>query len=167
MSDKNLKKPLLHLICGKIASGKSTLADHLALQPQTILIQEDEWMAALYPNEIKTLEDYVRNSQRLKSVMGPHVIALLSQGLNVVLDFQANTPKTREWMKSLIERSGADHQLHYLDVANEVCKARLRQRNQAGVHQYQTSDEEFDLITSYFIAPQPEEKLNVIIHHQE
>ena len=43
------KTPTLHMICGKIAAGKSTLARRLADQPNTILISEDVWLSTLYP----------------------------------------------------------------------------------------------------------------------
>lgn len=62
--------PTLHLICGKIASGKSTLAGRLASEPKTVLISEDEWLSRLYPGEITTLTDYVRFASRLRDVMG-------------------------------------------------------------------------------------------------
>ena len=47
----------LHLICGKIAAGKSTLAASLAARPATIRIAEDDWLSCLYEGEQKTLED--------------------------------------------------------------------------------------------------------------
>ena len=37
--------PTLHLVCGKIAAGKSTLANRLANAPATVLISEDYWMS--------------------------------------------------------------------------------------------------------------------------
>lgn len=40
--------PTLHLLCGKIASGKSTLAAQLGRTAGTILIAEDDWLDSLY-----------------------------------------------------------------------------------------------------------------------
>jgi predicted kinase len=155
---------MLHIICGKIASGKSTLAAGLAVRPGTIRISEDAWLACLYEGEQKTIEDYVRNSRRLRAAMGDHVVALLQAGLAVVLDFPANTPASRQWMRSLFERAGADHRLHFLDVPDDVCKARLRVRNAAGTHAFNTSDAEFDLFTSYFVPPSADEGFEVVFH---
>ena len=154
----------LHMICGKIAAGKSTLAARLTAQPGTIRISEDAWLACLYKDEQKTIEDYVRNSRRLREVMGDHIVALLEAGLSVVLDFPANTPASRQWMRSLFERAGASHQLHFLDVPDDVCKARLRARNAAGTHAYNVSDAEFDLFTSYFVPPSADEGFEVTFH---
>jgi predicted kinase len=122
------------------------------------------WLGTLYRDEQKTLEDYVRNSRRLREVMGDHVVALLKAGVSVVLDFPANTPASRQWMRSLIERAGADHRLHFLDVPDDVCKARLRARNAAGTHAFNTSDAEFDLFTSYFVPPSADEGFEVTFH---
>jgi|TARA_B100000315_G_C14050966_1_gene351865 hypothetical protein len=38
----------------------------------------------------------------------------------------------------------------------------LRQRREAGSHDYAASDAEFDLFTSYFMPPAPKEGFNVI-----
>jgi len=152
------------MICGKIAAGKSTLAAKLAAHPHTIRISEDAWLACLFKDEQKTIEDYVRNSRRLREVMGDHIVTLLEAGLSVVLDFPANTPASRQWMRSLFERAGASHQLHFLDVPDDVCKARLRARNAAGTHAYNVSDAEFDLFTSYFVPPSADEGFEVTFH---
>ncbi|MGJ5010714.1 AAA family ATPase [Bradyrhizobium oligotrophicum] len=157
----------LHLVCGKIAAGKSTLTATLGQLPGNVVIAEDDWLARLYPGEQSTLADYVRNSSRLRSVMGPHVVALLRAGVSVVLDFPANTPASRAWMRGLFEAAGAPHQLHHLDVPDEVCKARLRARNAEGRHAFTVTDEEFDLFTSYFVAPTVDEGFNVIVQRLE
>lgn len=143
----------LHLLCGKIAAGKSTLAASLSTQRHAVLIAEDTWLAALYPDEILSISDYVRSAGRLRGVMGPHVTALLSAGLTVVLDFPANTVASRAWMREIIDQSGASHMLHWLDTPDDVCRARLRARNVAGDHAFAASDAEFDAMSRYFEAP--------------
>jgi predicted kinase len=152
----------LYLLCGKIAAGKSTKGRELASQPDTVLIAQDEWLSTLYPDELSTLADYVRYSTRLNTVMGVHVEALLRAGLSVVLDFPANTVKSRQWMKAIVERAGVAHILYYLDVPDAECKRRLRQRNESGAHEYAPTEADFDQFTSYFVPPAPEEGFNVI-----
>ncbi|CCE00119.1 ATP-binding protein [Bradyrhizobium sp. STM 3809] len=159
-------QPMLHLVCGKIAAGKSTLVAELGRRPATVVVAEDDWLAQLYPGEQASLADYVRNSSRLRAVMGPHVVALLRAGVSVVLDFPANTLASRGWMRGLFEAAGVPHRLHHLDVPDAVCKARLRARNAAGEHAFNVTDEEFDLFTSYFVAPTPEEGFDVVVHRR-
>ena len=88
----------LHLLCGKVAAGKSTLAAELSRSPLTILIKEDQWLSELFGSEIRTFEDYILYSRRIRRVVGPHVQDLLKLGVSVVLDFPANTVVTRSWM---------------------------------------------------------------------
>jgi len=52
-----MPKPKLHLMAGKIASGKSTLAKSLASVRSAILLSEDHWLPQLYPNQVKTVVD--------------------------------------------------------------------------------------------------------------
>jgi len=152
----------LHMLCGKIAAGKSTLAAELGRAPSTVVVSEDSWLARLFRAEMKDVADYIRCSQRLREAIGPHVQDLLRLGVSVVLDFPANTIATRAWMKSLFEGAQADHCLHVLDVPDEVCKARLRARNAAGTHAFAATDAEFDLITGYFVRPSEAEGFRVV-----
>lgn len=156
--------PVLHLVCGKIAAGKSTLITELGRLPKTIVIREDHWLTTLYPGELNSVADYVERSARLRRVIAPHLVDLLRSGLSIALDFQANTVASRAWMRTLIEDAGCDHRLHYLEVADEECKARLRQRNESGEHEFAVSDEEFDLFTMHFVPPSPEEMFEVVLH---
>ena len=156
--------PTLYLLCGKIAAGKSTLARRLAVRPETLLISEDHWTSHLFADDLKTIDDYSRYSAQLRAAMGPHVVDILRQGLSIVLDFPANTVRVRSWMRSLIDQSGAAHELHLLDVPDTICKQRLRERNAGGEHPFQVSEAEYDLFTSYFVPPAPGEGLSVIVH---
>ncbi|PKE32761.1 cell division protein ZipA [Rahnella sp. AA] len=153
---------MLHILCGKIASGKSTLALELVRQPATVIISEDRWLSQLYKDEMRTIEDYVRCTAKLRDAMAPHVVSLLKAGISVVLDFPANTRANRQWMMSIIKDSGANHCLHYLNVPAEVCKSRLHARNQTGLHDFVVTDEQFELISRHFAVPEAEEGFNII-----
>jgi len=150
-------KPTLHLLCGKIAAGKSTLARRLAAQPGTVLLTEDDLLSRLFPGEIKSLEDYVRCSDRVKQALGGHIVALLRAGVSVVLDFPANTLSQRAWLRGLFETAGVAHQLYWLDLPDATCRERLRARNASGAHAFSTSEAQFEAITRHFQAPAAEE----------
>lgn len=158
--------PTLHLLCGKIAAGKSTLARQLAEGPDTLLIAEDRWLSRLYPDEIQSLQDYVRCSGRLKDAMEDHVVSLLRTGLSVVLDFPANTRPQRQWLRGVFEQAASDHRLHYLDVADAVCKERLKRRNRDAAHPFAVSEDDFELFTSHFVPPAPDEGFDVIVYKE-
>lgn len=92
---------VLHLMCGKAGAGKSTLAQRLAQQPQTLLLVEDAWLATLYEQEMASLQDYARCSERLRRALGGHLVQLLRGGWSVALDFPMNTPDRRRWSQSV------------------------------------------------------------------
>lgn len=152
----------LHLLCGKIASGKSTLAAKLAAAPGAVVMCEDHWLARLYPGEVRSVSDYVRCSDRLRAAIGGHVVTLLRLGVSVVLDFPANTITARAWMRSLFEQAGAAHRLHLLDVSDETCRARLHERNASGIHDFAPSEADFALITRRFVPPSAAEGFDII-----
>jgi len=156
--------PTLHLLCGKIASGKSTLAQTLAAEHAAFMLSEDQWLAQLYPGEIVSIADYLRCAQRVRAVVGPLVINLLQSGINVVLDFPANTLANREWLLGLAHAAQAPHRLHYVELDDATCRARLHARNAQGEHDFAATDAEFDLITRHFCVPSESEGLVIEVH---
>ena len=155
----------LIFLCGKMASGKSTLARDLARLENAVLLVEDEFLDRLFPGEISDIPGYVKYSSRLKNALGPHVCALLSKGISVVLDFPANTEAQRAWFRELFERANAEHELHFLNASDALCKSQLQERSKdlpAGTTW--TTDAEFDAVTAYFQPPSEDEKFNVVRH---
>lgn len=156
--------PVLHMLCGKIASGKSTLAAELAGQAGTVRISEDDWLGPLFADQMSTPADYVRCSAKLRGVMGPHVAALLNAGFSVVLDFPANTVENRQWMRSILDQTKATHQLHVMTASNEVCLARLHARNAKGEHAFAATDEQFHRFSRYYTVPTADEGFTLVLH---
>lgn len=157
----------LHMLCGKICAGKSTLAQKLGAEPGAVIISEDQWLSRLYGDQIKTIADYGRCSRALQSVMADHVPALLEAGLCVVLDFPANTKAQRAWMKDVLSRTEASHVLHVLDLPDAVLLARLHARNAAGTHPFKVTDAQFEAMAQHFEAPGLEEGFHLQRHGAE
>ncbi|WP_226501514.1 ATP-binding protein [Pseudomonas sp. MWU16-30322] len=159
-----MRAPTLHLMCGKIASGKSTLAQSLAEQHGALVLSEDQWLSRLYPEQIKSVADYVRCARQIRGVLGPLVIDVLTAGVSVVLDFPANTVADRQWLRGLADTAKVPHCLHYLAVDDDTCRTRLHARNALAEHEFAASDAEFDLISSYFQVPESGEELEIVMH---
>jgi predicted kinase len=62
----------LHLLCGKIASGKSTLTAQLGNLPNTVVVSKDHWLSRLYPGEITSVADYVRCTALVRTARAGH-----------------------------------------------------------------------------------------------
>jgi predicted kinase len=153
----------LIFLCGKMAAGKFTLARDLAEREDAILLVQDQFLDSLYPDEITDIPGFVKCSSRLKNALEPHVCALLAKGISVVLDFPANTTAQRAWFRGIFERANVEHELHFVDAADVVCKRQLKDRSKdlpAGAPW--TTDAEFETITAYFQPPSGDEGFNVV-----
>ena len=157
----------LIFFCGKTAAGKSILARDLADREKAVLLVQDELLDTLYPGEITDIQGFVKFSTRLKNTLTPHVCALLSKGISVVLDFPGNTRAQRVWFRELIERANVEHELHFVDASDALCKSQLRERSKGlpdGTPW--TREADFEAITAYFQAPSEDEKFNVVRHER-
>src|SRR5687767_8153685 len=144
----------LIFLCGKMAAGKSTLARELARRENAVLLVQDEFLDRLFPGEITDIPGFVKCSSRLKNAFGPLVCALLRRGISVVLDFPGNTIAQRTWFRELFEHADAEHELHFVDASDALCKRQLKERSKdspAGTPW--TTDAEFEAITAYFQPP--------------
>jgi predicted kinase len=157
----------LVFFCGKMAAGKSTLARNLAVRENAVLLVQDDFLNALFPGEITDIPAFVKCSSRLKNALTPHVCALLSKGISVVLDFPGNTKVQRVWFRELIERADVEHELHFVDVSDALCKSQLRERSTglaAGTPWARDAD--FEAVTAYFQPPSEDENFNVVRHER-
>jgi predicted kinase len=156
----------LYFICGKIASGKTTLARQLAAEHGAAIICEDEWLVRLEA-KIESFDDFVIHARRLRAAVTPHVVQLLRLGTSVVLDFPANTPNDRAWLRSLFEAAQAHHELHVIDAPDDLCRTRLRSRNESkpeGLYWGYVPEAIFDPVTRLLVPPDKAEGFNVIRH---
>jgi predicted kinase len=157
----------LIFLCGKMAAGKSTLARALAEKENAVLLVQDEFLDHLFPGEITDIPGFVRCSSRLLNALGPHVCALLSKGISVVLDFPGNTRAQRAWFRELFERADAGHELHFVDASDAVCRRQLRERSKelpAGAPW--TTEAEYEAVTAHFQPPSEQEGFNVVRHER-
>jgi predicted kinase len=165
MRQKNSAK--LMFFRGKMAAGKSTLARNLAARENTVLLVQDDFLNALFPGETIDIPGFVKCSSRVKSALTPHVCALLSKGISVVLDFPGNTKAQRVWFRELIERANVEHELHFVDASDALCKSQLRERSTglpAGTPW--TREADFEVVTAYFQPPSEDENFNVVRHER-
>lgn len=157
----------LFYFCGKMGAGKSTESKKVAVTINGVLISEDDWLSALYPEQILSFDDYIQYSNLLKPLIKTHVQHLLRIGTNVVLDFPANTKKQRQWFKQLTTEVSADSELIYLEAENELCLTHIAQRRieQPSRSAFDT-EEVFHHVNQYFEAPTPNEVYSLTVIKQ-
>ena len=150
-----------------MASGKSTFARELATREKAVLLVQDDLLNALFPGEIVDILAFVDRYTRLKNALTPHICVLLSNSISVVLDFAAATKAQRAWFRELIERTNAEHELHFIDASDTLCKDQLRKRSRGLPDSTPwTTEGEFEAINAYFQPPSEDEKFNVIRHER-
>jgi predicted kinase len=156
----------LHFVSGKAGAGKTTLARQIAQSAPAILFCEDEWMSRL-AEPIENLQQYLAAARAIRSVIAPLSVDLLKLGVSVVYDFSGNSAADRRWVRSIFEAAGAEHQLHYLPADDEMCKARVQQRNVSqpnGLFFGHVTEQQVDEVNTYFSPPGDDEDFTVVVH---
>ena len=157
-----MSKGQLVFFCGKMGAGKSTMAIEIAMARRAILLSEDDWLASLYPEKINSLEDYLTYSGLLKPQIKKLVQSALNFGVNVVLDFPANTTSQRAWFRQIFSEVNAPHEMVYLDIPDRVCLERIEKRRIEQPNRAATDTVEmFNSVTRFFTKPTPEEGFNI------
>ncbi|MBV7298153.1 AAA family ATPase [Enterovibrio paralichthyis] len=153
----------LLFFCGKMGAGKSTKSKSLAAENSAILISEDDWLSAHYPGQIQTFDDYIKYSILIKPFVKRHVQNLLKLGVNVVMDFPANTVKQRAWFTTLCHETNCEHQLWYLDLSDEQCLSQIaKRRTEQPQRAHFDTEAVFHHVTQYFDPPTEGEGLNLV-----
>jgi predicted kinase len=157
-----MNKGTLTFFCGKMGAGKSTKSREITQERNALLLSEDEWLESLYPNQIASLEDYTKYSNQIKPQIKKLVQSVLVKGMDVVMDFPANTLSQREWFRSIFSEVEAPHNMVYIDVTNEVCLEQIGKRRTEQPERAATDTVEvFEGVTKYFVAPEPVEGFNI------
>ncbi|MCL9783450.1 ATP-binding protein [Vibrio sp. S4M6] len=153
----------LTFFCGKMGAGKTTKSQLLSQETSAVLISEDDWLTTLYPDQIKTFDDYLLYSARLKPLVRSHVQNILQTGTDVVLDYPANTAKQRKWFMELSSEVGAAHELMFLERTDEQCLTHIAKRRVEQPHRAQFDCEDvFHMVTQYFEPPIESENLTIV-----
>ena len=117
----------LVLICGLPASGKSTLARHLAPEIPAIRLDKDEWAnqlgADLWDDDFRA---------RLEQQLWVLSQDLLAQGQSVILEWGHWARVERDEKRLGAPALGVGIELHYLDAPLEELIERAERRNASG-----------------------------------
>lgn len=152
----------LFFFCGKMGAGKTTKSKQIAQDNNAVLISEDEWLESLYPGQIKTFNDYLEFSGKLKPLITSHVQNILCTGTDVVMDFPANTVSQRKWFKNIFTEINAPHELIFLNISDEICLEHIAQRRIEQPERTSFDTEEvFYHVTGFFQEPGAEEGFNI------
>ena len=120
--------PTLYLLCGLPGSGKTTRARELEAAGAGFLLNGDEWVWRLYPDDA---EAAARDERRglVERVQWELVERLLRSGTDVILDWGVWTRAERDHYRRRAEVLGARVQVVFVDAPLEVLQERIARRN--------------------------------------
>jgi hypothetical protein len=79
----------------------------------------------------------------------------------------ANTATACEWHRALSDAAHLPHELHWIEAPDELCRARLRVRNETkptGLYFGHVPEAMFDPVNRWVMPPSRTEGFNVIWH---
>ena len=149
--------PTLHLLCGLPGSGKSTRAKELEAAGLGVLLNADEWIWRLYPEDAEAAARDDRKG-RIEHVQWELAERLLTSQVSVILDWGVWTRAERDHYRQRARDLGASVQTVFLDAPIETLHQRVAQRNldlPAGT--FSISAEELDEWAALFEPPTHDE----------
>lgn len=149
----------VYLICGKLCCGKTTYSQKLCAENDAIVLSVDELTLTVFGQNCGEKHDeYVLNA---KKYLLNKSLALIDKNINIVLDWGFWIRKERAFTKDFYKSRGIDCELHYIDISDDVCKARIEKRNKAVLTDktsaYYVDENLLDKFNSIFETPSEDE----------
>ena len=159
---------MIHLIVGNTGSGKTTYAQKLKAETQSVIFSIDKWNKNLFlddKTENDGLEWYLERIERAESMIIDLVLQLESVGRDSILDLGFSKFEHREKFRKFADENGFEIKLHFLDIPKEIRWDRLIQRNQekGETFEFEVSEANFDFMESWFENPVNQELKNAKI----
>lgn len=146
----------VYCLCGKIGSGKSTVARELAHRYQAVIFNLDEIMEPLFGQTLGR-ERYVKNLAICRDYVYGLADQILRGGIPVVFDFGFWSREERQKTAQRFDRH--DVVFIYLEVSDEDQRRRVGLRNESPEKTYAFTEAMLEVLNQYFEEPNPDENL--------
>jgi predicted kinase len=125
-----LADPTIHLLCGRIGSGKTTFAKRLEREAPAVRLTHDEWIVKLYgPNPPAEL--YREYFVRVENQIWELAEAIVRAGADVILDFGFWSRESRNAARDRTHDAGAVARFYSMSCPRQIALDRtmLRSKN--------------------------------------
>ncbi|MDF2566978.1 MAG: hypothetical protein K0R90_434 [Oscillospiraceae bacterium] len=117
------------ILCGKIASGKTTYANKLKKKQNAVILSYDDLMLTLYDGCLGDRHNETVN--RISQYFFPLAQNIVSLGIDAILDFGFWRKTEREDAREYFESRRIPSELHYITVPEHRRLSQLESRNQS------------------------------------
>ena len=118
----------VHLICGKICSGKSHYAAALTQAEGAVIFGCDEITLLLPP--LGEAHDQV--TERLRAWLADKAAEVAQRGVSVILDWGFWQAAYRRRMTAYFQDRGLAVRWHYIDADGDTLRRHIQRRNESG-----------------------------------
>jgi len=145
--------PTVHMICGFVGAGKTTLARNLERETGGVRFTIEDWTLALQGMSM-SLEEHVLSEQRCKKMIWSITQKLVRNCTDVILDFGFWSKDERALWRDRVERAGARPRIYYVETALPVLRRNLAKRNaHLPLGGFEIDEETFDALARRFQPP--------------
>jgi predicted kinase len=155
--------PRVHLFCGLVGVGKTTLARRIADEQVAVRFSLDEWMLRLYGLRYDDPE-YVARLDACKALIWDTAHQVLATGHDVVLDWNQWSRQRRAEWASAASAAGAIPVLHYVDVPLDVAIRRAVGRAETDPGSHRLDETGVRHLASILEPPTPAEGIEIIVY---
>lgn len=124
---RNMAKVIM--LCGKIASGKSTYAKRICREENAVMLSVDELVISVLGSELGDKHDEITG--RVQAYLFEKSLDIVRAGTNVLLDWGFWTKEKRQAARMFYESRGIACECHYIDTPDEVWRRNIEIRNAA------------------------------------
>ncbi|MCM1356987.1 MAG: ATP-binding protein [Prevotella sp.] len=115
------------MVCGKICSGKSTYAEKLRMEDNSVLLSVDEIMLTVFgQNAGEKHDEYVG---KIKTYLLKKIPEFINAGISIILDWGFWTKQERDFTRKFCKIRNIECEVHYINISNEVWKQHISNRN--------------------------------------
>ncbi|MFL5787799.1 MAG: AAA family ATPase [Flavisolibacter sp.] len=127
MLPKEVKHPILHLICGLPGSGKTTVAKSIESTTGAIRFCPDEWIKDIWKDKAeKEGNEYRDQLEQLQWKIGKQ---LLQNSIDIIIEWGTWGKSEREKLRDEAKALNAYVYFYYLNIPGEILKKRILNRN--------------------------------------
>jgi len=123
---REIKMAEVFLICGKIASGKTTYAKQISAKYNAVLLSFDEIMMIF--SEAQCAESHDNIIEGLQNYLLRKSLEFINAGISVILDWGFWTQEERNYINNFYMVNKIKKEWHYIDVSPIQWRRNIKKR---------------------------------------